>query len=343
MHQFDNLVLVTGATGFLGHSLCPILKKQGYQIRALVRPTSDHAFLERLGAELAFGDIRDAKAVEQAVQGCRGIVHAAGKFRFWGKREEFYSVNVGGTRTLLEAATAAQVDRFVYVSTIAVVGKPPSGEEITEQTPCYPLDAYQESKLEAERQVLSQYAEHRLPALILRPGAYYGPWGRYAFNRLFFEDPLERLPVLVRHGRHVIFPAYTGDVARAVDLALRHARPGEIYNICGECLTHDEVNRTVERLAGRSIRWLPVPSWGIVTLAQVWTWLSHLTRREPYYPIGLYPYVFYDWQVSIDKAQRELGFSPTPFEEGARRTLEWYWQQGIIDIGAGYADSQDGF
>ena len=339
MHQTNNLVLVTGATGFLGHTLCPYLKKQGYRIRALVRRISDFGFLQDLGVELAYGDIRDTEAVSSAVQGCRGIIHAAGKFRFWGKREEFYSVNVEGTHTILEAATAERVERFVYLSTIAVVGKPPVGEEITEQTYCDPQDAYQESKLEAEDLVLNQFTKHGLPALILRPGAYYGPWGRYAFNRLFFEDPLERLPVLVRHGRHVIFPAFTGDVAQAADLVLGLGRPGEIYNVCGECLTHDEVNRTVERLAGQPIRWLPVPSWGIITLARVWTWLSLLTHREPYYPIGLYPYVFYDWQVSIEKAQRELGFSPTPFEEGAKATLEWYRQQGIIGTGAGYADS----
>lgn len=339
MQQKDNLVLVTGATGFLGHALCPYLKKQGYQIRALVRPASDHGFLKELGAELAYGDIRDREAVGKAVQGCHGIIHAAGKFRFWGKREEFISINVGGTRTILEAATAANVERFIYISTVAVVGRPPAGEEITEQTPCDPQDAYQESKLEAEAQVLRHFEQHGLPALILRPGAYYGPWGRYAFNRLFFEDPLKRLPVLVGRGRHVIFPAYTGDVAQAADLALKLARPGEIYNVCGECLTHDKVNRTVEQLADRPIRWLPVPSWGIVTVARVWTWLSILTGREPYYPIGLYPYVFYDWQVSIDKARQELSFSPTPFEEGARETLDWYRQQGIIDMGARYADS----
>ena len=295
MQQKDNLVLVTGATGFLGHALCPYLKKQGYQIRALVRPTSDHGFLKELGAELVYGDIRDREAVGKAVQGCHGIIHAA--------------------------------------------GRPPASEEITEQTPCDPQDAYQESKLEAEAQVLRHFEQHGLPALILRPGAYYGPWGRYAFNRLFFEDPLKRLPVLVGRGRHVIFPAYTGDVAQAADLALKLARPGEIYNVCGECLTHDKVNRTVEQLADRPIRWLPVPSWGIVTVARVWTWLSILTGREPYYPIGLYPYVFYDWQVSIDKARQELSFSPTPFEEGARETLDWYRQQGIIDMGARYADS----
>lgn len=320
---------MTGATGFLGRALCPYLAKRGYQVRALARPTSDYAFLKQLGVELAWGDVRDPAAMGKAMDGCRGVIHAAGKFRFWGKRDDFFSINVDGTRNLLNTARRVGVERFIHVSTIAVVGRPPVGGVITEKTSCAPQDAYQESKLEAERLVLA-HSEHGLNAVILRPGAYYGPWGRYGFNRLFFEDPLKGLPIRVHDGRHVTFPVYTGDVARAAELALMRARSGEIYNICGRCLSHRQVNQVVERLAGRSIRWVNVPAWAMVGLAQLWTWLSRFTRREPYYPIGLYPYVFCDWHVSVEKAQRELGFEPTPFEEGALKTLEWYWREEIL-------------
>ena len=323
-------LLITGATGFLGHNLCPYLLGQGYRLRALVRPTSDYGFLKGLGVELAFGDVRDPKAVREAVAGCRAVVHAAARFRFWGKRESFFAVNVEGTRHVLEAARQAGVERFVHISTVVVVGKPPQGEFITEETPCHPLDPYQESKLAAERLALAYHRDHGLPVVVLRPGAMYGPWGRYAFNRLFFEDPLRRLPVRVHGGRHITFPAYVKDVAWAVGAALERGRPGQVYNICGPCLTHREVGEALERALGRSIHWIPVPAWGMVGLAQLWTWLSWITRREPLYPIGLYPYVFYDWRVSNEKARRELGFTPTPFGEGVRATLDWYRQQGLL-------------
>jgi len=324
------MILVTGATGFLGHNLCPYLVERGHRVRALVRPTSDCSSLKPLGVELTQGDILDPRSVEDAADGCRAVVHAAGRFRFWGRREDFFSTNVEGTRNLLEAARRAGVERFVYVSTVAVVGRPPPEEVITEETPCHPQDAYQESKLEAERLVLACHREHGLPAVILRPGAYYGPWGRYGFNRLFFEDPLKGLPVQVHRGRHIVFPVYVKDVAQAIELALGRGRPGQTYNVCGACLTHREIGRTVERVLNRRIRWIDVPAWGMVGLARAWTWLSRFTGREPYYPIGLYPYVFYDWRVSIEKARRELGFEPTPFEEGVRETLEWYRREGIL-------------
>ena len=323
------MILVTGATGFLGHNLIPLLVERGHRVRALVRPTSDHGFLRECGAEMAFGDTRDADSVAAAMSGCEAVIHAAGKFRFWGQYDEFAAVNVEGTRNVLEAARCAGVQRFIHISTIAVIGNPKPGTLITEHTPCHPADAYQRSKLQGEKLALAYQAEHGLPVIVLRPGAFYGPWGRYAFNRLFFEDPLKGLPLRVHHGRHVTFPIFVPDLCRVIESALTHGRPGEIYNVCGPCLTHNEVNHIVGRLAGVRL-WVNAPGWGMIALARVWTALSHLTHHEPYYPINLAPYVFCDWNVSSDKARAELDLSPTPFEDGARETLEWYWSQGIF-------------
>ena len=68
----------------------------------------------------------------------------------------------------------------------------------------------------------------------------------------------------------------------------------------------------------------------VLLLARAWTALSKFTGREPFYPINMAPYVFQDWHISYQKATAELGFQPTPFAEGARQTLEWYWQQGLL-------------
>ncbi len=325
------MILVTGATGFLGHNLIPLLVGRGHRVRALVRPTSDHGFLRECGVELAFGDVRDARTVGAAMAGCQAVIHAAGKFRFWGEPGEFASTNVEGTRNVLEAARCAGVQRFIHISTIAVIGNPRPGLLIAEDTPCAPADDYQRSKLEGERLALAYHVDYGLPVIVLRPGAFYGPWGRYAFNRLFFEDPLKGLPLRVHHGRHVTFPIFVPDLCSTIESALAHGRPGEIYNVCGPCLTHDEVNRIVGRLAGVRF-WMDVPGWGMILLAKIWTALSRFTGREPYYPINLAPYVFCDWNVSSDKARAELGFCSTPFEEGARATLEWYGSRGIVKL-----------
>jgi dihydroflavonol-4-reductase len=322
-------VLVTGATGFLGHTLCPYLVERGYRLRALVRRSSEWEFLRPLGVELIWGDVRDPGVVHKAVEGCQAVVHAAGKFRFWGQREDFFAVNLEGTRNALEAARQAGVERFIYISTIAVVGVPSHGVVIDEEYPPAPHDDYQRSKLAAEQLVLRYHQEHRLPTLVLRPGAFYGPGSRYAFNRLFFEDPLKGIPLRVHGGRRISFPVYIRDVALGIDLALKRGRPGEVYNVSGRSLSHRQIDGIVGRLLGYNIRRFHVPGWAMIALAGVWTRLSSYTGREPYYPINLAPYVFCDWEVSSEKARRELGFIPTPFEEGARATLAWYREQGV--------------
>ncbi|GAB4273030.1 MAG: NAD-dependent epimerase/dehydratase family protein [Candidatus Promineifilaceae bacterium] len=320
------MILVTGATGFLGHHLIPQLQQANYKIRALVRPSSNTTFLQQVGVELAYAnDITDSAAVQEAVQGCTAVVHAAGLFRFWGKREWFWQTNVQGTETMLAAAQKAGVQRFIHISTIAVVGKTPAGE-ITETTPCQPLDAYQESKLAAEKAVLTTWQQHGLPVVILRPGAFYGPWGHYAFNRLFFEEPLRGWRIKIHGGRHITFPVYVPDVAQGVVLALSRGQGGEVYNISGRSHSHNEINQIVSDLAGIS-RWrLNVPKLLVLGLAQAWTAVSQITHKEPFYPVNMAPYVFQDWRVNTEKAQQQLGFMPTPFIDGARQTLAWYHQ-----------------
>ncbi len=322
-------ILVTGATGFLGHTLCPYLVERGYPLHALVRPSSAWDFLRDLGVELHWGDIRDSDAVRTAVQGCQAVVHAAGEFRFWGEREDFFDVNLEGTRIILEAARQAQVKRFIYISTVAVVGAPRSGAVIDEEYPPAPQDDYQRSKLAAEQLTLQYHHHYGLDSIVLRPGAFYGPGSRYAFNRLFFEDPLKGIQVQVHRGKHINFPVYIRDVAQAIDRSLQRGRPGQVYNVSGSPISHREANETIDRLLGYHIPRFNAPAWGMLLLAQMWTWLARYTQKEPYYPVNLASYVFNDWQVSSAKARRELEFVPTPFEEGARETLAWYRALGI--------------
>ncbi len=323
-------ILVTGATGFLGHNLVAHLVQLGYNVRALVRSTSDTRHLSELGVELVTGDVRGSASVNAAVIGCRFVVHGAGLFRFWGEVREFERTNAEGAAYVLEAARRHDVEKLVHISTVVVVGTPPPDQTIDETTPCHPADPYQRSKLDGENLVRMFHKTTRLPAVILRPGAFYGPWGRYAFNRLFFEDPLKGLLIQVHGGKRLTFPVFVPDVARVIVAALKDGRPGETYNVSGEPLAHREVNRVVSRLAGLPGLRLNVPARSMLALSSWMTRQAERTGREPYYPLNLASYVFNDWPVSSAKAKAELGFVPTPFEEGARQTLEWYASTGLF-------------
>jgi nucleoside-diphosphate-sugar epimerase len=300
-------------------------------VRALVRPSSDVRFLQKYGVELAFtDDISDPAAALSAVQGCDQVIHAAGQFRFWGDSLSFWQTNVAGTHAMLEAATAVSVQRFIHISTIVVVGKTPSTGLLDETAVCNPQEPYQRTKYEGEQLALAYHRSRGLPVVVLRPGAFYGPWGRYAFNRLFFEEPLRGWRIKVNRGVHITFPVYALDVVQGIMLALANGRIGQIYNICSQSLDHNSVNNIISDLAGIS-RWrFNFPTWMVLTLAKSWTALSRFTGREPFYPINMAPYVFQDWPVSIQKAEAELGFRPTPFATGAAETLAWYRREGIL-------------
>jgi len=318
-------VFVTGGTGFLGRHLIPRLCRKGYAVHILTRHADAHPWLANYpNLQIVQGDINDADAVRKGVQGCRYVIHAAGFFRFWGDDDAFERTNVGGTRHLLEAVRGSSVERIVHISSIAVIGDPEPSRVIDETHPPHPVDIYQKTKLQAETLALSACQHGEAPVIVLRPGAFYGELGSYAFNRLFFRDPMRGLIMQINGGRLITFPAYVPDVADAIIAAFNRGTLGEIYNICDDPLTHKQVFDVVTREAKLWFPRFPLPGWLGVFSARVLTAMSKITQREPFYPLNMRSYVYNDWRVSNEKARRELAFVPTPFEEGARRTIAWY-------------------
>jgi nucleoside-diphosphate-sugar epimerase len=318
-------VFVTGGTGFLGRHLIPTLCRAGHHVRVLTRHASQHQWLSRYpNLHIIDGDITDTDAVYRGAHGSRYAVHAAGYFRFWGDDADFERTNVGGTATMIEAARAANIERLIHVSTIAVIGNPDPTRIIDETHPPRPADPYQASKLRAEQLVSASCQRDSLPAVILRPGAFYGAFGDYAFNRLFFKDPMRGLIMQVNGGSYATFQVYVPDVAAAVLAAFTRGQVGDLYHICDDPLTHKQVFDIVIEEAKLWYPRIPLPQALGVTSARVLTALARVTGREPFYPINLRSYVYNDWRVSNQKARRELGFVPTPFVDGARKTIAWY-------------------
>jgi dihydroflavonol-4-reductase len=325
------LILVTGGTGFLGRNLLPILLDAGYPVRLISRQPEKYPWLRDLNVEVVTADVVEREKVFAAMQGVRYVVHGAGLFRFWGQTSDFEQTNIRGTQNILEAAAQVGIEKLVHVSTIAVAGYPRDPQRIIDEAyVCQPMDDYQRSKAAGEQQVLDAVRELGVPAVIVRGGAFYGPHGRYAFNKLFFEDPLiNHLPMGVDGGRHLTFPAYIKDVARGLLLGLEKGRPGEVYNVSSQTLKHREVERIIARISGTSAFRLHAPRVMMVQVARLLTWLTELTGRERRYVLTMEPYIFGEWNVSIEKARQELGFQPTSFEQGVRETLQWYIDEGL--------------
>jgi dihydroflavonol-4-reductase len=319
------VIFLTGGTGFLGRHLVAGLCRQGYAIRLLTRQPAAYPWLKRYPhVDIITGDLTRPDSFAAALDGCRYVIHAGGMFRFWGDSHAFQDTNTRGTEHLLAAADRRPIERFIHVSTVAVVGQPDPAAIIDETVEPRPMDPYQQSKLRGE-QIAQRYAHERnVPVIVLRPGAYYGPLGHYGFNRLFFEDPMRGIIMQVDGGRYIIFPVYIGDVVQGILRALDHGRVSEVYNICGDWISHREAFDIVCAEAG--LRWprLPVPGPVGISMSHLLEWGAVLSGREPFWPINLRSYVYNNWRVSSEKARQELGFSPLDFREGARRTSAWY-------------------
>ncbi|MCU0496468.1 MAG: NAD-dependent epimerase/dehydratase family protein [Anaerolineae bacterium] len=321
----NSLIFVTGGTGFLGRHLLPALCRSGYRARVLTRYPEQHPWLARYAnVETVAGDLRDRQILQKALIGCRYLIHAGGLFRFWGDPREFDEINALGTENIMNAALEAGIERAIHVSSVAVIGQPDPKDIIDEAYPPNPVEPYQHSKLRAEKISLRIFSEQGLPVVVIRPGAFYGPMGEYAFNRLFFKDPMRGIIMQLDGGRYIIFPAYVGDVAQGILLALEKGRPGEIYNISGDWIAHRDAFSVVIREAKLWYPRLRFPGWVGIRFSQLLEAISQITRQEPFYPLNMQSYVYNDWRVSNEKARRELGFNPISFEEGARRTVAWY-------------------
>ncbi len=192
-------VLVTGASGFLGSSLVRGLHRSGCQVRAVVRePTRCPPFPPEV--ETIAADIRHASQTEETAKGCGAIVHLAAKVHAIddsGADKDYETVNVEGTKHVLDAAVRSGVNRIVFASSVKVFGEETSGCVDETQAP-NPQTAYGRSKWRAE-QLVTEYAErHGLIAVSLRLPMVYGPTKKGNLYRMIEAIDHGRFPVLPR-------------------------------------------------------------------------------------------------------------------------------------------------
>ena len=324
---------VTGGTGFIGGGLVRRLLKAGHEVRALVRPDADTQQLDGLAVERVAGDLRDAESLHRGVAGCDWVFHVAALYSYWGHPwEDFYIINVEGTRRVLEAARDANVERVVYTSSIAVLGLPRDGSPGTEETPSTLADMighYKRSKFLAE-EVARDFAGQGLPVIIVNPAAPVGvgdhkptPTGQIIVD--FLNG---RMPAYVDTGLTVVD---VEDVAAGHLLAAQRGRVGERYILGGENLTLKQVLDLLAEVSGRPRVRLRIPH----SVALGWAYVDvTLARFNP----GRIPAATPDTvrlsrkheYFDSSKAVRELGFPQTPAREALRKAVEWYRAHGYM-------------
>lgn len=325
---------VTGATGLIGTHVVEQLVEAGHDVIALTRSRSNASHLPD-AVRVVEGDIRDKDSMREPMAGVDGLFHiAAWYFIGPGPRETetAESINVEGTRTVLELMDELDVPKGVYTSTVGTfVGRP--GETVDEsvEPACPTFMVYFRTKWEAQYEVAKPMMEEGLPLVVVQPGAVYGRGDKlYGSVRGAVRDYLqEEMPMIPATW---MFPFdHAPDTARAHRLAMERGEPGEEYIIASESRTLGEVFGCAEEITG-----IPAPrtapDWVFGTLGTLMRGVERVTTP----PAGLEAEMldfFAGRQYLVDnsKATRELGIEHKPLEEGLREYLAWELDQLDVD------------
>jgi nucleoside-diphosphate-sugar epimerase len=226
-----DVCLITGASGFVGGHLTQRLVAEGCQVRCFVRASSDTSLLDKLDVEIAVGDLTRAVSLARAAEGCRYVFHCGARVSDWGTVEEIASVNVQGTRNVLEACVAASVQRVIHFSTTDVYGYPGRASVDETYVATRFRNWYAQTKLAAEAEVRRVARAHGLDAVILRPATVYGPRSAEVVGEIA-RALRDGHMLLVGGGSAVAGLCYVDNLMDAAVLALRHeAARGNAFNV----------------------------------------------------------------------------------------------------------------
>jgi dihydroflavonol-4-reductase len=313
--------LVTGATGKVGNAVARALHGRGDEVVALARDPEKARGTLPDGVALVRGDVTEPASVRAAVEGCELVFNAMGMPEQWVRDESIFErLNARGTETVVRAAREAGVRRFVHTSTIDVFEAPRGGRFDETRVATTPKNtAYERSKQQAEQLALAARGPD-MEIVFANPSAVYGPGpGSASLEKQLFE-PVARgiLPVLTPGGMGVV---HARGVAEGHLLVAERGRDGERYILSDRHVTLRELAQTVVRVAhrGRVPPVLPVPLARAV--ARVGDAIAARTGIEPLVSRGQLEFLLWNAAPDSTRAQEELGWEPTPLEDGIRESL----------------------
>jgi nucleoside-diphosphate-sugar epimerase len=319
--------LVMGASGNVGACVTRHLVSSGADVRVLLRKSSSTNGIDGLDVERHYGDLFDTADVAAAMSG-RDVVY----YCVVDTRAELrdpaplFKTNVNGLRNVLDVAVHANLQRFVFLSTIGTIAVGRNGETVDEDTPFNWADeagSYIESRREAERLVLSYVADHGLPAVVANVSNPYGPPDWQPRQGMFVKlAALGKLPFYI----HGVGAEVVGidDVADALLLAAQRGRIGERYIISERYMTQRELVTIAAEAVGARPPRLGIPMAVVHGLARLSDAIGSVVHHD--FPISRQSarLVALTSPASHAKAIRELGWHPTPTEHFIQRAAHTY-------------------
>ena len=327
-------ILVTGATGYLGKVLVPILHNKGYGIRILVRESSDiSAFSGLNNINVFHGDVTRKDSLDGIEKDIQYVYHLAvlGHYGVVEHDQDYFDVNETGSVNLLEHFVGSEVKKILYATTSGALG-PIAHKTVTEDDFTPPVTPYGMSKHTAELSIREFAEKHGIPYVMVRFTHVYGPGEMRDLYRII---KMMKKGIFPQVGlRPNLFPAvYLDDALNGLMLAMEKGRIGQTYIISDET-SHDlrTIRRLVRKHLGIHNRLYPVfPKYPMLGMFTVLDWISDKTGIK--FPASRknIQFITAERSFSIEKAKKELGYRPmVGLDEGLRKTVEYYLQENLI-------------
>jgi nucleoside-diphosphate-sugar epimerase len=324
----DRTVLVTGIGGFIGLRFAELAKARGARVKGLELPGPAAKRARGLGFETLEGDVTRAEDAAAAVKGADVVLHTAAIVGEGGDMDAYRRVNVGGTRTMAEAARAAKVRRFVHLSSVMVFGFTfPDG--VTEDGPKRGEgNAYCQTKIESEEALSALAVPGTFDVTIIRPGDVYGP-GSIPWVVRPLELMKQRLFVLPDGGHGVINHVHVDTLCEGILLAIEKDASGAFTLSDGVATECRDFFAPLARMAHRRLGTLPskLLLGGFAVLGPLFRAFG---KEPPARPEAL-RYLMRRGAYSIEKARTVLGFEPRiSLAEGMRGVEAWARSEGLV-------------
>lgn len=319
---------ITGATGFIGGRIARQLVEAGHQVTALARDPDKAKPLADVGVSLVRGDIVDKESMRPGMAGVDGVFHIAAWYKLGVKDKHMAeTINVQGTRNVLELMRELGVKKGVYTSTLAVFSD--TRGQLADETYRYSgphLSEYDRTKWLAHYEVAEPMIRAGLPLVIVMPGAVYGPGDTSSLGEAFRQYLTGQLPLLPQ--KTMLCWSHVDDVARGHILAMEKGRPGASYIIAGPPYTFEHVFETAQAITGIPAPRLRVPPMWMQAAVKIMEQVEDAITLPPTYSAeGLRIVAGTTYIASNEKARRELGYTVRPLQEGLADTLNGMMQE----------------
>jgi nucleoside-diphosphate-sugar epimerase len=320
-------ILLTGATGYVGHELALALAAQENRVHIIVRNPASPNIPVHKNIVIFKGDITEPHTIGPAMNGCRQVYHTAALVKIFSKkRSQFYKVNVEGTNNLLKEAINCGIKKFVFTSTCGVLGSSVSQpkRESDPRTTGF-NNEYEFTKSLAEKMVMD-YSNKGLKTVIVSLSKVFGPGVEthpISVNRVIKRFLQGKPTFIPRPGTFSSNYCFIKDVVAGHILAMERGTSGEKYILGGENISYKDLFQLIRSLTTTKAMLIETPK-VVVQLWAIFQWANYLlTGKEPIATLAGIKHIFCNKTFTSEKAINQVGYRVTPLKEALRQTIEY--------------------